>query len=436
MHIIVIAIVLFGAAYVLTKLLGARQNPLETGARVQNLPFHQPADSRGPGIAFIAEGNLFYQASGRPIEQIHSPYVQEAQDKVARSNERNAWKKGTSFEIAANQGMRQFGSSESQIVNTSVCFDQQNRLVYFLRDAAMGGLFSYDVASKTEQRLLHRQNLCLNDLCIQPGSDRILASSSYDNGVANLALLELDGSGYRELTSGDTVDAAPVWIPGPHQQIIYQSTGIARQSGNGYIVAHSPVALHMLDMQSREISTVMEDERFDFLMPRFDKQGNLLFIRRPYETPKYSTENILLDTLLFPFRLLRAVFHYLNFFSIMYTRKPLSSASGPARQADLKQILLKGKRIDAEKALRKEAAINGIASLVPQSWQLICRTQQGQETVLARNVASYDVTSQGDIIYSNGRAVFGLDANNHSRLLLKSDLVGDIVSEKAAEVSA
>ncbi|MFX5595148.1 hypothetical protein ABTD92_21070, partial [Acinetobacter baumannii] len=85
------------------------------------------------------------------------------------------------------------------------------------------------------------------------------------------------------------------------------------------------------------------------------------------------------------FRLLRAVFHYLNFFSLMYSRKPLTSASGPALNADLKEIILKGKRIDAEKALLNENKINGVPSLVPASWQLISRDQQGNETVLAAN---------------------------------------------------
>jgi hypothetical protein len=123
------------------------------------------------------------------------------------------------------------------------------------------------------------------------------------------------------------------------------------------------------------------------------------------------------------------VFHYLNFFSMMYSRKPLTSASGPAMQADIKDIILKGKRINAEKALRQGNDINGIPSLVPKSWQLICRTRQGQEQVLATNVASFDVTADGKILYSNGRAVFLLGANNESTLVLKSDLVSQVVAD-------
>ncbi len=156
--------------------------------------------------------------------------------------------------------------------------------------------------------------------------------------------------------------------------------------------------------------------------------GKLHFIRRPYETPKYSSGNILLDTLLFPFRLLRALFHYLNFFSLMYSRKPLTGAAGPAVQADIKDIILKGRRINAEKALREESQINGIASLVPRSWELVCRNRDGSERVLATNVASYDLMDDGSIVYSNGRAVFMLGAGTQSTLVLKDDLVGDVAA--------
>jgi hypothetical protein len=81
--------------------------------------------------------------------------------------------------------------------------------------------------------------------------------------------------------------------------------------------------------------------------------------------------------------LLRAVFHYLNFFSLMYTRKPLTSASGPAMQADIKSILLQGRRIDAQKALGSEQPVQGAPSLVPNSWELVSRSREGVERILA-----------------------------------------------------
>ncbi|MEJ2622033.1 MAG: hypothetical protein P8163_17805, partial [Candidatus Thiodiazotropha sp.] len=172
--------------------------------------------------------------------------------------------------------------------------------------------------------------------------------------------------------------------------------------------------------------TVREEDGYDFLQPKVTPYGDLLFIQRPYEPPRYSGSNFLADFLLFPFRLLRALFHYLNFFSLMYSRKPLTSASGPKVQADLKEMLIKGKRINAENALKQETAVNGVRSLVPKSWRLIQRSQNGEEQVLATNVAGYDITNKGQIVFTNGYGLFLLDGSNGTTVVLKEKLITDV----------
>jgi hypothetical protein len=174
------------------------------------------------------------------------------------------------------------------------------------------------------------------------------------------------------------------------------------------------------------VSPILDDARFDYLRPRVDATGNLYFIRRPYELPKYETKNIVLDTLLFPFRLVRALFHYLNFFSLMYSRKPLTSASGPERQADIKEIMMQGKRIDAQKAIREFGLVRGVPSLVPASWELVKRDEAGHETILARNVASYDLSSDGTVVHSNGFGIFVLGEQAQSLLAHKDQMIGEI----------
>ncbi len=196
----------------------------------------------------------------------------------------------------------------------------------------------------------------------------------------------------------------------------------------GFIVAQAHSTIQRLNLRSGTIDCVLDDSRYDFLHPRVTQGGDLLFIRRPHEEPSYRPENVALDVLLFPFRLVRAVFHYLNFFSLMYSRKPLTGASGPAMQADIKDIILKGKRIDAEKALRKEAPVAGIASLVPSSWQLVRRDRQGNDKILANNVASYDLGPDGSIVFSNGRAVFRCQDDGRATLVLKGDLVAEVIA--------
>jgi len=378
-------------------------------------------------FAFLSNGLLFYRERGGELTQLHSAYAQEAVDRRERARERHGWKKGTSFGIAAGGGMRGFDPVEKPALVTSAAFEAGGDLLYFLKDDNVGGLFRRQAASGNEIRVLLRQNLHLGDLNLSPDGALLAASSQQSDGVANIALLNGEGENYREVTGGDTVDSAPAWIPGVPNRLLFQSSGLARNE-QGYIVTQGPAGIEMLDMESGTVKPVLKDPGFDYLKPRVCPAGNLLFIRRPYEGPRYGMGSALTDTLLFPFRLLRAVFHYLNFFSLMYTRKPLTSASGPAMQADLKNILLQGRRIDAQKALRSERAVQGVPSLVPNSWELVSRNRDGEERVLATNVASYDVGADGTIIYSNGRGVFMLGQDGAPRLAVTGDLVADVVA--------
>lgn len=342
-----------------------------------------PAARDDRAFAFLSNGLLFYRERGGELTQLQSTYAQEAVDRRERVRERHGWKKGTSFGIAAGGGMRSFEPAEKPALVTSAAFEVSGDLLYFLKDDNVGGLFRRQAASGNEIRVLLRQNL-------HP-------------------------------------DSAPAWIPGVPNRLLFQSSGLARNE-QGYIVTQGPAGIEMLDMESGTVKPVLKDAGFDYLKPRVCPTGNLLFIRRPYEGPRYGVGSVLTDTLLFPFRLLRAVFHYLNFFSLMYTRKPLTSASGPAMQADLKNILLQGRRIDAQKALRSERAVQGVPSLVPNSWELVSRNRDGDERVLATNVATYDVGADGTIIYSNGRGVFVLGQDGAPRLAVTGDLVADVVA--------
>lgn len=384
-----------------------------------------PGQRSDKGFAFLSNGLVFYREPGGEVKQLHSPYVQEAIDRRERDRERQSWKEGTTFNVTAGGGVRSFEANDQPLRATSAAFMPNGDLLYFLSDATAGGLFRRVAASGTELRVLHRRHLHLSDLNPSPDGSMLAASVQLSTGIANIVLLDSEGGNHREVTGGDTVDAAPAWIPGAPKRLLFQCSGLARDQ-QAHIIAHGHASIQMLDMESGSVTPTLDDPRFDFLKPRVSPAGDLLFIRRPYEAPRYGMWSLLTDTLLFPLRLLRAIFHWLNFFSLMYSRKPLTTASGPALQADIKNILLQGRRIDAEKALRSERPVQGVPSLVPSSWELVSRTREGVERVLATNVASYDISSDGTIVYSNGRGVFVLGRDGATALALKDELVLDV----------
>jgi len=421
MHIVIGLVIAVVLAVLVYRLLHTRRAPDE---------FAAPSSRSARGFAYLSNGLLFYRERGGAVNQLQSAYVQEAEDRRERMRQRHSWKQGTSFNVAAGGGMRSFEPGDAPIQATSAVFDAHGDLLYFLKDTTVGGLFRRVAASGNELRLLLRQSLCLNDLSLSPDGGMLAATSLGKGGVANIALLQSDGSGFREVTGGDTVDSAPAWIPGVGNRLLFQSCGLARDE-QGYLVAQGPASIQKLDMESGSVTPILDDPRFDHLKPRVGAGGELYFIRRPFEAPQYAVNSMLLDTLLFPFRLLRAVFHYLNFFSLMYSRKPLTSASGPAVKADMKNILLQGRRIDAEKALRSSRAVQGVPSLVPDNWQLVRRDPSGNEQVIATNVATYDVGPDGGIVYSNGRGVFELTAAGSASIAVVEALVTELAAANA-----
>lgn len=423
MHVVVAVVIAAVIGYVIYRHFAVRQS--DPGAQAA-----PAAERRDRAFAFLSNGLIFYRKPGSSLEQVHSPYAQEALDRRERSREHNSWKQGTSFGIAAGGGMRSFDAADKPMIATSAVYEASGDLLYFLKDAGMGGLFRRQTGTGNELRVLLKQHLDLYDLSPSPDGRRIAAGSQQPTGGANIVLFEQDGSKMRDVTGGDTIDSAPAWVPDAPHRLLFQSAGLAR-GPEGYVVAQGHASIQMLDMNSGTVDTVLEDPRFDHLRPRVAPGGDLLFIRRPYEVPRYGAGNALLDALLFPFRLLRALFHYLNFFSLMYSRKPLTSASGPAVQADMKNILLQGKRIDAEKALRSERAIHGVPSLVPSTWQLVRRDRNGNERILATNVVSYDIGADGSIIYSNGRGVFVVDDEGRGGLVLSDQLVSEVVAPRS-----
>lgn len=76
--------------------------------------------------------------------------------------------------------------------------------------------------------------------------------------------MDADGNNCRELTGGDTVDAAPAWVPGQPNLVLFQSSGLARNPA-GYVIACGPTSIQMADTAAGSLTVVLEDPRLDFL---------------------------------------------------------------------------------------------------------------------------------------------------------------------------
>jgi len=425
MHILFLIALVLVVVFILKKM--NQQDSFESNNSPQGVINNQIDTniSIGSGVAYLSKGKLFYKNQNNQIEEIQSNHIQKLLDRAEKDNARHGWKQGTSWGTTTTGNIRQFEDNTLDVEFKAAEILPDNKILYFLKGEGFGGLFRYDTETKEELRLAHRQSMDYNDLHYDARRSNILCSSASASGVSNILLMDSEGDDSRELTGGDTEDVAPCWLPNGDKQIVFQSMGLAR-SREGYVIARGPSSIQLLDSEKGQVSPVLENEKKDYLDPKVSSNGDLYFIRRPYELPQYKTSNFLIDTLMFPFRLLKALFHYLNFFSLMYSREPLTSASSPYVEADMKEIMLKGKRIDAEKSLKRGNHVNGIPSLVPKNWELVRRTSEGVETIMAHSVLSYAISDDDRIVYTNGSGVFVIE-NQQSHLLFKDALVTDII---------
>jgi hypothetical protein len=227
-----------------------------------------------------------------------------------------------------------------------------------------------------------------------------------------------DGSDLTEVTEGDSVDQAPSWVPGTARHVVFQSAGIGRDKSGAF---HSlgPFAIKRLDLDGGDLVTLLEDPGHDLLGPRMAPDGSLLCIRRPYKGRSGATFLAAMkDFVLFPARVLHALFQWLNFFTARYSGRPLTTAGGPKREgADIKQMMIWGNLIDAEQAARESAGRgDDTPDLVPLSWQLLRRGADGRIQILASGVLSFDVGEDGAVVYTNGSAVYVIADGSRRRL--------------------
>ncbi|HLK50963.1 MAG TPA: hypothetical protein VKT49_22635 [Bryobacteraceae bacterium] len=384
-------------------------------------------------LAYLAQGKLHWH-NGGSLQELESRFGRSLRDRAAQIHNRHAWKmQGTSAQFM--RGMLWSGTERDpaafRVALTSVTRGRApGELLYSLETDEISGVFAVD-ASGAEQRLFHTADFRVRHLAMHPEGEVIAASICHSDLVANLALLNADGSDLREISEGDSMDIAPHWVPGPRRCLVFQSAGLGRD-GAGRFSGTAPFAVQQLDLESGEISTLAEDPEADLLGPQKGADGVLYYIRRPRPARRAPLDpvGIVKDTVLFPFRLSFAVFQFFNFFSMRYTGRPLSTSRGAAQRVpDLRRMMVWGNLVDVDRASRENREGDPDApSLVPSTWQLVRQSPEGKQ-VLAKGVLSFDVAPDGTVLYSNGSAVHRLrpDSGGPERIF-----VGSMIEQIAA----
>lgn len=173
-----------------------------------------------------------------------------------------------------------------------------------------------------------------------------------------------------------------------------------------------------------DLEEVVSSEKYDYYLPKSDEEGNVYFIRKPFsinEKPKGSIK----DTLLIPVKISRAIYNWMELFTMRYSGETFKKRGpNPAKSdPDEKQVFINGNLINADKAL-KENQKRGekFPGIAPGDWELIKLDSAGKTHTLKRGVIDYDLTSEGDIIYSNGNSLIKLSIDGQEEVISKVEL--------------
>jgi hypothetical protein len=389
-----------------------------------------------PEFLSITHGELWLRGGAGGDAQIESAFAREMLQREADSRRTTSWKHADResergmISGAALWGRGGAGGSMAPARMLYACRAGEPRAIYYLLSVGRTiGLFHYHLDQKREVRLFHRQQVPVLGMTYLPAQRHLVLAMGQPDGTAQLEVFDEDGNAKGAITSGDSLDAAPCAMPGAASTVVYQSYGVARHGESGAVVALGHATVNWVDYRNAEMDILLDDPAWDYIAPRISADGTLYAIRRPIEKPvREQAHNAVKDTLMLPLRLGKAIFGYLDFFSMIYGKEPLRSAGGPRApelDQDLGKLWLHGRMIELSK-VRTDPEYAG--NLVPGSWQLIA--QEGRRAaprVIASHVAHFDLVADGTLLYSNGYDIVAW-AKGEQRKLGRHELVEGLMA--------
>jgi len=272
---------------------------------------------------------------------------------------------------------------------------------------------------------------------IYTGMNRDIGDIAYKNGRiaaildGHLAIFDERGD-YNELTDGHSAEASPFWSA-TDGRLFCSTRGRALEGGNVF----SASSILAVDEEAGSIDTLFAEEGNDLLDPKNDGEGNYYYIRQPYKLQKNEKEPVWKSVLLFPVRLVKALFGFINAFSVLFGGEPLRKSQ---RKGDIKSRTKSTREQFFEERLReaekneKENAAAGDKNpgIFPRSRVLVRISPDETETILCKGVLDYTLCDEG-VICSNGKELILIGKDGSEKVIAKAELAEklSVINEKS-----
>ena len=370
-------------------------------------------------IYCISEGELQLIENGKAA-RIECQRVTNYLETLQRMKQRDEWKttgKGAKF---MNVEQKDYGDETAHgepLLRSVGSFGE--KLLYCTFTDGMGGMYRKDTESGDESYIFANKEYDLTG--VYSDGDKCVLTCAMGRYERHIGIVNMENGDVSQITEGFTSESHPFISKKDSSRIFYTAMGYARNQ-SGDVVEKSPCSICWYDESTGSLDELVANDGFDYIKPSDDKDGNLYYIKRKYE-PTKKESNLLMDILLFPYRIIKAIGGFLSVFSMAFGGEPLRTGGrNPAksRTADERELFVEGNIIKAQRI--SESSDEGI---IPSDWVLIKNTK-GEETVLKKGVMDYRITDSGDIVYSNGNAVRILHKDGKDEKLCKLKLANHI----------
>lgn len=357
-------------------------------------------------IITASEGKLCSVSNGK-LSWYNSQHVTAYKQNLESITQRKAWKTqgtGAMFRGAYEPLRSKENAPIGEIFGLS--FAANGDVIYSLKVETSSGIFSKSLEDSidAEGHIIHKHDTEFYGLDFNKETQQLVVSIS-DGWGRHLALFNNNSAIYTMLTEGDSRDENPTWSRTASQTVFYDSCGIGKDK-NGLVAGFGPRTIQRLDLNSGQVDELAAVTNCNCLAPREDNLGNIYFLQRPAASSKRHFWAILLDILLIPLRILKALFNWANIFTMRYSGETLvTPGENPAnaRQKKPEETFIEGNLINVQKTLKANAAKGEkYPGLIPKDWKLMKLSPSGAITPVKSGVLSYDIDNDGRIVYSNG----------------------------------
>ena len=376
-------------------------------------------------IVYSSENKIFsFDEDKKQLMEIPCEKVTKYRETVRSIQQKKEWKtSGKGAEFMGMMSADKINPDELpvHISGLSVC---DGELVYGINLEEVGSVYhrSFDPSDTSEGLVRASNDFIFGSFDIK--EDKLAVSMGANRRFLHIAVMDMKGR-YDEYTDGDTVEENPSWSE-TRNGIYFSTAGHARNQ-YGEISATGPRAIAFLDLDRKSMSEIVSDDTYDYLHPREDKSGNLYYIRQPYGGEKPQGGITFKDVILFPYRLIKGLFGFLNFFTTIFGGESLKSGGSYGntkfKERSRKDLIIEGNVINAEK-LDKLNEANGdkLSGIMPLSRVLVRRSSDGSEEVLKKGILDYNIDENGGIIFSNGRHIIKINADGSETHIAKASL--------------